>query len=44
MRIQPIYHAFMICIRTIENSDPSLLANIDPQLVIRSNISKENYK
>jgi hypothetical protein len=34
MRIQPFYHAFLICIRTVEDSDPTLLINIDPKLFI----------
>jgi len=34
MRIQPFYDAFLICIRTVEYSDPSLLIDIDPKLVI----------
>jgi hypothetical protein len=38
MRMLPFYHAFMICIRTIESNDPSLLANIDPKLVKKYNI------
>jgi hypothetical protein len=33
MRIQPFYDAFLICIRTVEYSDPSLLIDIDPKLV-----------
>ncbi|CAF2050805.1 unnamed protein product [Rotaria magnacalcarata] len=33
-RILPFYQAFLICIRTVEYSDPSLLINIDPKLSI----------
>jgi hypothetical protein len=33
MRVLPFYDAFMTCIRTVETSNPSLLANIDPTLV-----------
>ncbi|CAF3310554.1 unnamed protein product, partial [Rotaria sp. Silwood2] len=34
IRIPSFYHAFMICIRTIESNNLSLLANIDPKLSI----------
>jgi len=33
MRLPPFYHAFLICIRTVEHSDPALLVDIDPKLV-----------
>jgi hypothetical protein len=33
MRMQTFYHAFLICIRTVEYSDPSLLIEMDPKLV-----------
>ncbi|CAF1127809.1 unnamed protein product [Adineta steineri] len=32
IRVLPYYQAFVICIRTVESSDPSLLINIDPKL------------
>ncbi|CAF1321605.1 unnamed protein product [Adineta steineri] len=34
MRIPVLYHAFLICVRTVEHSDPSLLIDIDPKLTI----------
>ncbi|CAF4994506.1 unnamed protein product, partial [Rotaria sp. Silwood1] len=34
IRIPSFYHAFMICINTIESNNLSLLANIDPKLSI----------
>ncbi|CAF2923713.1 unnamed protein product [Rotaria sp. Silwood2] len=34
MRIPSFYHAFLICVRTVEYSDPSLLIEIDPKLSI----------
>ncbi|CAF0939960.1 unnamed protein product [Rotaria sordida] len=34
MRNSSFYHAFLICIRTVEYSDPSLLVEIDPKLSI----------
>lgn len=42
MRMLPFYHAFMVCIRSTESSDPSLLANIDPKLV-KKNKKKTNF-
>lgn len=33
MRMPIFYRAFLICIRTVEYSDPSLLIDIDPKLV-----------
>ncbi|CAF1028864.1 unnamed protein product [Rotaria sordida] len=37
LRIPSFYHAFRICIRTIESNNLSLLANIDPKLSIVGN-------
>lgn len=34
MRIQPFYQAFIVCLQTVERSDPTLLLDIDPKLVI----------
>jgi hypothetical protein len=41
MRMPPFYQAFVICIRTIECSDPSLLADIDPKLVKKERTEKK---
>ncbi|CAF1237855.1 unnamed protein product [Rotaria sp. Silwood1] len=40
MRIPSFYHAFLICIRTVEYSDPSFLLDIDPKLSIIGFYSK----
>jgi hypothetical protein len=36
------YRAFLICIQTVEHSDPSLLMNIDPKLVNQKKREREN--
>ena len=33
IRMHDFYQALIICIRSIESNEPSLLANIDPNLV-----------
>ncbi|UJR15102.1 hypothetical protein I4U23_002069 [Adineta vaga] len=40
MRKLHLYHAFVICIRTVESSDPSLLLTIDPKLSIYGDIQE----
>jgi hypothetical protein len=40
MRMIPFYQAFMICIRTVEYSNPSLLVTIDPKLVKNKGIQE----
>lgn len=36
IRLKPFYQAFIICLRTIQSCDPTLLTTIDPKLTIIS--------